>query len=48
MQLVQRSLASEVQFGIYYGVSANRGAFWDIANARRELGYEPQDYASAR
>jgi nucleoside-diphosphate-sugar epimerase len=48
VQLVQKSLASEVQFGIYYGVSANRGAFWDIANARRDLGYAPQDDASTR
>ncbi len=47
-QLVQKSLTSDVQFGIYYGVSANRGAFWDIANARRELGYAPQDDASTR
>ena len=47
-QLVGRSLASNVPFGIYYGVSANRGAFWDISNARRELGYEPIDDASQR
>jgi nucleoside-diphosphate-sugar epimerase len=36
---------AELRFGIYYGVSANRWSFWDIANARRELGFEPQDDA---
>jgi hypothetical protein len=37
---------NEVAFGIYYGVSNNRGAFWDISNARFDLGYDPQDDAS--
>lgn len=46
-QLVRRSLQSEVPFGIYYGVSANSGRFWSIENARRELGYEPEDNATA-
>ena len=35
----------ELAFGIYYGVSANRWRFWDIANAAEELGYTPQDDA---
>ena len=43
VQLVEKSLTSNVVFGIYYGVSKNKGAFWDIANARDELGYEPVD-----
>jgi len=47
VQLVRRSLEAKVPFGIYYGVSNNRGAFWDISNARAELGYEPQDDGSA-
>ncbi|HEU5477046.1 MAG TPA: NAD-dependent epimerase/dehydratase family protein [Gaiellaceae bacterium] len=34
-----------VRHGIYYGVSANRWRFWDIANARDELGFEPHDDA---
>lgn len=33
------------RFGTYYGVSANTWRIWDIENARRELGYEPQDDA---
>ncbi len=46
IQLVKKSLASNVDFGIYYGVSDNAGRFWDISNAEKELGYKPQDDAS--
>jgi nucleoside-diphosphate-sugar epimerase len=46
IQLVEKSLATNVMFGIYYGVSNNKGAFWDISNARADLGYEPVDDAS--
>ncbi|MFH1178420.1 MAG: NAD(P)-dependent oxidoreductase [bacterium] len=46
IQLVKKSLASNVGFGIYYGVSDNAGRFWDISNAEKELGYRPQDNAS--
>lgn len=48
VQLVQKSLTANVTFGIYYGVSNNKGAFWDISNARMEMGYEPVDDASTR
>jgi len=46
-QLVTRCLQSEQRFGIYYGVSANTRGRWDITNARRELGYAPQDDSEA-
>lgn len=46
VQLVEKSLLAEVGFGIYYGVSDNEGRFWDLMNARKELGYEPQDNAA--
>lgn len=46
VHLVRQSLLAEVTFGIYYGVSANTNAFWDITNARTELGYDPQDNAA--
>jgi nucleoside-diphosphate-sugar epimerase len=48
VQLVEKSLVTNVTFGIYYGVSNNKGAFWDISNARSELGYMPVDDASTR
>lgn len=37
--------ADDLRFGIYYGVSDNKWRFWDITDAREELGYEPQDDA---
>ena len=46
LQLVNKSLRSNVVFGIYYGMSNNTGGFWDITNARLELGYNPEDDAA--
>ena len=48
VQLVEKSLTANVTFGIYYGVSNNKGAFWDISNAQHELGYEPVDNGATR
>lgn len=48
VQLVKKSLATEVVFGIYYGVSNNKGAFWDISNARADLSFEPVDDGATR
>ena len=46
VHLVKRSIESEsAKFGIYYGISNNTRAYWDIQNAREELGYDPQDNA---
>ena len=46
VQLVWRSIeADRIKFGIYYGISGNSRAYWDISNARKELGYEPEDDA---
>ncbi len=46
IQLVKKSILSEVEFGIYYGVSNNKSRFWDISNAGEEIGYYPEDDAS--
>lgn len=32
-----------IPFQIFYGISNNARKFWGIANARRVIGYEPQD-----
>jgi nucleoside-diphosphate-sugar epimerase len=48
VQLVEKSLSSDVTFGIYYGISNNKDAFWDISNARADLGFVPADDGSAR
>ena len=37
-----------VPFQIFYGVSDNPHAFWSIANARRVIGYEPEDNSEIR
>jgi hypothetical protein len=49
-QLVVRSIETDriedewdVPFQIFYGVSDNTRAFWSIANARRIVGYAPED-----
>jgi hypothetical protein len=46
VQLVKKSIYSKVPFGIYYGVSDNKGRFWDISNATEEIGFRPEDDAS--
>jgi uronate dehydrogenase len=44
VQLVWKSIEAEkVKYGIYYGISGNSRAYWDIQNAREELGYAPED-----
>jgi uronate dehydrogenase len=35
----------DLTFGVYYGVSANTWRIWDLDDARRAIGYEPQDDA---
>ena len=45
VQLVWRSIEVDQSFGIYYGISGNARAYWDIQNARQELGYAPEDDA---
>ncbi|MBL7202435.1 MAG: NAD(P)-dependent oxidoreductase [Anaerolineae bacterium] len=37
-----------VSFQIFYGISDNSHAFWSIANARRIIGYEPEDNSEIR
>ncbi|MGH2370721.1 MAG: hypothetical protein ACRDI2_21295, partial [Chloroflexota bacterium] len=32
-----------IPFQVFYGISANTRAFWSLANARRVIGYAPQD-----
>ena len=37
-----------VPFQIFYGIGNNTHAFWSIANARKIIGYEPQDNSEIR
>jgi hypothetical protein len=49
-QLFIRSIETEriddengVPFQVFYGISDNSHAFWGLVNARRILGYAPED-----
>jgi nucleoside-diphosphate-sugar epimerase len=49
-QLIHKSIEAAdirdefgVPFQIFYGISNNARAFWSIANARKVIGYEPED-----
>lgn len=48
IQLIEKSISSNLDFGIYYGVSNNKGRFWDISNAEKEIHYQPKDDASKK
>ncbi|MBI3971903.1 MAG: NAD(P)-dependent oxidoreductase [Chloroflexi bacterium] len=37
-----------IPFQIFYGISNNTRAFWSIANARRVIGYTPEDDSETR
>lgn len=37
-----------IPFQIFYGISANSHAFWSIANARKIIGYAPEDNSEIR
>ena len=54
-QLYVKSIETEdirdehgVPFQIFYGISGNSHAFWSLANARRVIGYEPEDDSEVR
>ncbi len=48
IQLVKKVILSNVELGIYYGISNNRDRFYDISSAEKEIGYKPQDDSSLR
>ena len=35
----------EISFQVFFGISNNTRMFWDVANARQVIGYEPEDDA---
>lgn len=44
-QLVWRAIETALPYGVFYGISGNTRAYWDIRNAREQLGYAPEDDA---
>lgn len=54
-QLVVKSIETEdirdeegIPFQVFYGISGNTHGFWSIANARKIIGYEPQDNSETK
>ena len=52
MQLYTKSIETadirnedEISFQVFFGISNNTRMFWDVANARQAIGYEPEDDA---
>lgn len=55
VQLVVKSLETEniddengVPFQIFYGISGNSHNFWSLANAKRVIGYAPEDNSAVK
>lgn len=55
VQLLVKSIEAEdirdehgVPFQVFYGISDNPHAFWSVANARRVIGYAPEDNSEVR
>lgn len=55
VQLVVKSIETEniedengVPFQVFYGISGNSHNFWSLANARRVIGYAPEDNSQVR
>lgn len=46
IHLFQKSIDTSIPFGIYYGFSKNKGLLWDLSNARKEIGFKPNDNVS--
>ena len=45
-QLLVKSLRADLPFAIFFGVSNNKGRYWDISNAQQLVGYKPEDDAT--
>jgi len=43
IQIINKSIDSDVGYGVYYAISNNKGTFLDISNARKDLNYQPED-----
>jgi len=44
-QVTWRAIESELNFGVFYAISANGGRHWDITDTIEQLGYRPEDDA---
>jgi nucleoside-diphosphate-sugar epimerase len=46
VHLFAQSVAADIDYGIYFGVSNNRDRFWSLEEAAAEIGYFPVDDAA--
>jgi len=46
VQLIDKSIETKKKFGIYYGLSNNKGRFYNISATKKDLGFRPQDNSS--
>lgn len=42
-QLIVKSIQADLPFAIFFGLSNNTGRCWDISNAEKLIGYQPED-----
>jgi len=42
-QLLVKCLRADLRYAIFFGISNNTGRCWDISNAQKLVGYDPQD-----
>ncbi len=43
IQLYEKSLEANIEFGIYYGTSKNKERIFNLSKARKEIGFKPID-----
>ena len=55
VQLIVKSIETEnienehgIPFQIFYGISGNSHNFWTLSNARKKIGYEPEDNSQVK
>jgi nucleoside-diphosphate-sugar epimerase len=42
-QLIVKSIQADLPFAIFFGLSKNEGNLWDLSNAEKLIGYQPED-----
>jgi len=45
-QLIVKSIQADLPFAIFFGLSKNEGNLWDLSNAEKLTGYQPEDHGA--
>lgn len=43
VQIVEKSIESNLKYGVFFAISNNKNRIWDIEDAKLKLGYDPID-----